>query len=264
MTGVGVEKLMTRTTHPTLLAVDHRHPPQTAVPRVRWGEGETEQDAPVGKLRRRIVVRDLQDKRALERSVGITSGEPSILLVPEAVDGASPDAPAGLHVKEVSKVGFDAHFEVEHDIVSSLVREVVVLVDPRTHAPIEAEVEGVFGNLDAIASDECRVGELKARRVLPDRRSVEQDGLLTAELQSVSRDKASIGGEVALFLGARHLTRQFGDHDLVVEVSEHDRRSDRYFHFIPPPFVRLPPPRAAPPGSAPTSDGCRLVSHVSS
>jgi hypothetical protein len=36
--------------------------------------------------------------------------------------------------------------------------------------------------------------------VVPGRRSVEQDRALTAELHSVARGEAGIGGEVALFL----------------------------------------------------------------
>jgi hypothetical protein len=60
----------------------------------------------------------------------------------------------------------------------------------------------VFGKLVAVAADEGGIGEFEARRVLPDRCSVEQDRLLTAKLQPVARDEAGIGSKVALFLCA--------------------------------------------------------------
>src|SRR6185437_15395767 len=99
--GVGLEKLMTGSGHPTLRAVDHWHPPQTAVPRARRGELDPKEDPSVRELRRRVVLLHFEDERALERAIRVAGGEPSIFLVPDTVDGASPHSPVGLYVEEV-------------------------------------------------------------------------------------------------------------------------------------------------------------------
>jgi hypothetical protein len=62
MIGVGLEELMAGTGHPALRAVDHRHPPQTAVPGVGRGELDPEQNASVGELGRRVVIGYLEDQ----------------------------------------------------------------------------------------------------------------------------------------------------------------------------------------------------------
>ena len=73
-------------------------------------------------------------------------------------------------------------------------------MDTRSDSAVETQVETVLWNREAVVADELGIGEFETRRVVSDSRSVEQDRPLTAELQSVARDKASIGREVTLFL----------------------------------------------------------------
>jgi hypothetical protein len=87
-------------------------------------------------------------------------------------------------------------------------------------------MEAVLWQRVTVGANERGIGELEARRVVSGRRAVEQDRPLTAELQSVAGDEAGIGSEVALFLRARHLTRELTDDELVIEVSGDHRRPD--------------------------------------
>jgi hypothetical protein len=57
-----------------------------------------------------------------------------------------------------------------------------------------------------------------------------EDRLFAAEFQSVTRDKAGIGGEISLLLRARHFSRPLTDDDLIVEVRGDHEGPDRYLH----------------------------------
>ena len=97
-----------------------------------------------------------------ESLVAKAVGQPRRLKVPLTPHGSAPLQSPIFHIKDVGKIGLNAHLDDEINRTPRMVCQFVVLMDASTERTVQTEMKSVFGNHHSRVVDERDIREFEA------------------------------------------------------------------------------------------------------
>ena len=180
----------------------------------------------VGEVGGRVGPINLDHELTGEFAIDVGRAELAGRPEPLGVEDTAPDELTGLDVEDVGKIRRDLDLDGEPDRAPSVVDDVVILVNPAGHGPVQADRQAVA--LDrSLVVNEARVRELEPRGEELDRGRVEQDRLLLVDPHAIARDEPGVPGEESFLRpGPDRAIRRAHD-EAVVAIDRHAGGADR-------------------------------------
>ena len=171
------------------------------VPGLAWFERDVEHHPPVGKLRSRAGVDQLEDEAAVKIAVGIGGSELVSLVDPAGQRVATSSELMRAHFEDVGEVGTQRHLELKMDRAIRKAHQVQVLVDGLVDSASHGQANLGGGEI-ADVGRQGRVGELDPDRVVLDGRRGQQRPRDAVDIQALVAEQACVAGENALLAWA--------------------------------------------------------------